>query len=106
MEHLTKDQIEENKYSRARKRIEQLKKFYKYVMIYVIVNVFISFFKIRNYMDNGDSFLEALLNFDTYIVWIIWGFFLLLQAVKTFKAYAFLGKNWEERKIKEYMDDR
>ena len=106
MEHPTKEQLEENKYLRAKKRIDQLKKFYKSVMIYVIVNFFISFFKVRNYMDNGDSFLEALSNFDTYIVWIIWGFFLLLQAVKTFKADAFLGKNWEERKIKEYMNER
>ena len=106
MEYQTKDQIEEAKYLRAKKRIEQIKKFYKHVMIYLIVNLFISFFKVRDYMREGDTFMEALENLDVYIVWIIWGFFLLLQAVKTFNANMILGSDWEERKIKEYMNEK
>lgn len=106
MEYQDKNQREEKKYLRAKKRIEEIKKFYKHLMVYLVVNLFISFFKIKDYMEDGDSLIETLSYFDVYIVWVIWGFFLLLNAVKTFNANVFLGSDWEERKIKEYMNEK
>lgn len=106
MENNTKEQIQDAKYIRARKRIDEIKKFYKHLMIYIVVNLFISFFKVRDYIEDGDTFLESLTRFDTYIVWVVWGFFVLLQAIRTFNANMFLGSDWEERKIKEYMNEK
>ena len=106
MEYQDKSQIEEQKYMRAKKRIEEIRKFYKHLMVYVLVNFFISFFKVRDYMEDGDTFMEALSNFDVYIVWVIWGFFLLLNAIKTFNTSMILGSDWEERKIKEFMNEK
>ncbi len=93
-------------YVRAKKRVEQLKKFYRALAIYIVVNIIISGFKIADYMEDGDTFYEALFNIDTYIVWIIWGIFIVLSALKTFKTNAFLGSDWEDRKIKEYMNEK
>jgi hypothetical protein len=93
------------RYQRAKKRTEQLRKFYKHLVTYVIVNMFISGYKINEYMDRGDTFEEAFLNLDTFIVWIVWGAFVLLQAVKTFRPGIVMGVDWEERKIREIMNE-
>jgi hypothetical protein len=93
------------RYQRAKKRTDQLRKFYKHLVTYIIVNLFISGYKILEYMDRGDSFEEAFLNLDTFIVWIVWGAFVALQAVRTFKPGIVMGADWEERKIREIMND-
>ena len=92
------------RYQRAKKRTEAIRKFYKHLVTYVIVNMFISGYKVNEYMEQGDTFEEAFFNLDTFIVWIVWGAFVLLQAVKTFNPTMFMGADWEERKIKELMD--
>lgn len=93
------------KYLRAKKRTDMIRKFYKHLAVYVIVNTIISFYKVRDYMRDGDSFEEAFLQLDTFIVWLVWGVFVILQAVRTFKSNVILGADWEEKKIREYMNE-
>ena len=101
------DNPEMNKrYLRAKKKTEMIRKFYKHLAIYIIVNTIISFYKVRGYMRDGDSFDEAFFQLDTFIVWMVWGVFVVLQAIKTFKANAILGADWEEKKIREFMNER
>ena len=92
MEDLNK----ENKYIRARERVEALKKFYGNLTSYVLV---ISGLAALNYWVNGWSYM--------WFLWAAfgWGIGLAFQAVKTFNLNPFLGKDWEERKIKEFMND-
>ena len=92
MEDLNK----ENKYIRARERVEALKKFYGNLTSYVLV---ISGLAALNYWVNGWSYM--------WFLWAAfgWGIGLAFQAVKTFNLNPFLGKDWEERKIKEFMKD-
>lgn len=92
-------------YQRAKKRTEALRKFYKHLIIYVVVNIVISSYKVNEYLDKGYSFEEALFNIDTLAVWVVWGVFVLLQAFRTFNPSMVLGTDWEERKIREYMDE-
>lgn len=106
MQNEKNSQAQEAKYMKAKKRIDEMRKFYKHLTVYLIVNLFISFFKINNYMDDGDTLLEALSTFDTYIVWMVWGFFLILQWVRTFNKNMFLGSDWEERKLRQYMNEK
>lgn len=83
-----------------------LRKFYKHLVVYVVINIIISGIKIYDYMGDGYSFEEALFTLDTYITWLVWGAFVLLQAVRTFKSNVILGADWEERKIREYMNEK
>ena len=92
------------RYLRAKKRTEAIKKFYKHLLVYFFVNSIISFYKVRGYMRGGDSFEEAFFQLDTFIVWIIWGVFVLLQALRIFKTNMILGSDWEE-KNQEYMNE-
>ncbi len=99
------DANRKKKYLRAKKRTEELRKFYKHVIIYVVVNLAISIFKLRVYMRDGESFEEVMGRLDMYIVWIIWGVFLLLQAIKTYRSNVILGSDWEEKKIRQFMNE-
>lgn len=106
MSNQSKHSMEESHYLRARKRLDEIKKFYRHLFIYVVINLLISGLKIRGYMQDGDTFMEALNTFDVYVVWLVWGFFVIVQAVRTFKTNVFLGADWEERKIKEFMNEK
>ena len=85
--------MEDEKYQRAKKRVRELKDFYQHFMVYVAVN---SFLIILNMVTSTDHwwFIYPLLG---------WGIGLAAHAIATFSGGLF-SKNWEERKIKEYME--
>lgn len=95
----------QQKYLRVKKRMGELRKFYKHVAIYILVNIFISGFKIREYMKDEYTFEEAFQKLDVYFVWIVWGVFVILQGIRTYNSKMILGSEWEERKIREYMNE-
>ena len=101
----SKDTEKHQRYLRAKKQTEMIKKFYQHLVVYLVANIIISVYKVREYMGDGDSFEEAFFQLDTFIVWIVWGVFVILQAIKTFKTNAILGVDWEEKKIREFMDE-
>ena len=55
-------------------------------------------------MNEGESFVEAFFEFETFGLWFVWGIGLAFHAFGAFGKDLILGKNWEERKIREYMD--
>lgn len=85
----------ENRYLRAKERVQELKKFYGNLTAYVVV---ISMLAIVNYLTfwGYKWFLWAALG---------WGIGLFFHAVKTFNLNPFFSRDWEERKIKEFMED-
>lgn len=97
---------EEKRYLKAKKRIEELKQFYKHLVVYIVVNTFISSRKIIRNLDNGETLNEAFFDSSTFIVWFFWGIAIVLQAFKVFGFDLFMGKNWEEQKIKELMNKK
>ena len=86
----------ENKYMRAKKKVACIKKFYTSLLSYV---VFISLLAGLNYYTNGLS--------KPWFLWAAfgWGIAIVIQAFKTFEWLPFMGRNWEDKKIKEYMDN-
>lgn len=79
----------------AKEKVEKLKGFYSHFTIYLI---FIPIFICLNYF--GGS------NFPWAIFPIVgWGFGVAGHASETFGWNPFFGKGWEERKIKEFMDN-
>jgi len=85
----------ENKYFRAKERVEELKKFYSNLTSYVLV---IAFLAAINYYTNGWSY--------AWFLWAAfgWGIGIVFHAVKAFQWNPYFNKDWEERKIKEFMD--
>lgn len=94
-------------YLRAKKRVEKLKGYYSHFSVYIIINIIISFFKIKSDYDGGDTFTEALLDLDNYSLWFWWGIGIAFHTYGVFGSrLLFMNKEWEDRKIKEYMDEK
>lgn len=93
------------KRERAKNKVEKLKRFYSHLTVYLIVNVFIMGIHLRNNLDSWDSFTTELSNFGTWSTWLVWGVILAIHAFSVFVFPAVLGYDWEERKIKELMDE-
>ena len=85
----------ENKYLRAKERVEELKKFYGHLTSYIIVMIGLG---IINYWVNEWRYM--------WFLWAAfgWGIGILAHAIGTFNLNPFFGKDWEQRKIKEYME--
>ena len=89
---------------RAKKRIEELKGFYVHFGVYICVNVFLTVKHIYGDLENGFTFTESILEISSYGIWVFWGIGVIYHALKVFSFDFLLGKNWEDRKIKEYMN--
>ncbi|PQZ47970.1 MULTISPECIES: 2TM domain-containing protein [Bacillus] len=80
-------------YLRAKKRVENLKAFYIHLTVYILVNLML-------FLINVSS--------DSSKLWFLyplggWGIGIVIHGLTTF-PFGIFGKEWEERKIKEYME--
>lgn len=92
----------ETKYVKAKKRVDQLKGFYNHFAFYAVINGFFICRRIYNDISNGDSFLEAFTEISNYRLFFWWGLILIFHGINVYK-FNFLGKKWEERKLKEII---
>jgi sensor histidine kinase YesM len=96
METSTQSQSKfDDSYIRARGHVEELKKFYGSLISYFF---FIPFFILINYWTSWD--------FKWFWFPIIgWGIGLVIHALKVFVNDGSLGRNWEKRKIEQFMKE-
>jgi len=85
---------EEERYFKARKRVEEIKGFYGNLVAFIVVNI-------------GLLVVNLLVTpkhlwFYWPLLW--WGIGVAVHGMKVFNRMPFLGKDWEENKIKEFMD--
>ncbi|MFP9118625.1 2TM domain-containing protein [Flavobacterium sp. RNTU_13] len=88
---------------RARRKVKALKGFYKHLAIYIVVNsalLVMSFYK-GEYLHKEQ---QEFWSFQTFSTAIFWGIGVLCHAFNTFGMGVIFGNDWEERKIKEYLD--
>jgi len=90
---------EEDSYIRAKKKLEKIVGFYWHLASYVIVNAFL-IITIATHLDADESIWK----FGTFATAFFWGIGLSFHFIGVFGTSLFFGKNWEERKIKEFMD--
>ncbi|MDX1414694.1 MAG: 2TM domain-containing protein [Candidatus Promineifilaceae bacterium] len=86
---------EEIKYQRAKERVETLRGFYIHLTVYVIVNLFL-------------FLLNIFVSPDTlWFYWPLlgWGIAIVLHAVSVFGSGRMSSANWEEKKIREIMEE-
>ena len=84
----------EERYFKAKKRVEEIKGFYGNLTSYIVVNIF---FLILN-LSTSPKHLWF------YWPMLGWGIGVVIHGMKVFNCLPFLGKDWEEQKIKEFMD--
>jgi hypothetical protein len=85
---------EEQKYIRAKKKVENIKGFYANILSYIIVIPFLAIINLK---------------FSPEFHWFWfpaagWGIGLIFHAFGVYGYDFIFGKDWEDRKIKEYMD--
>ena len=85
---------EEESYKRAKKRVGELRGFYEHLIAYVVVNIMLV---IINLVTSPDTLWF-------YWVTVFWGIGVIWHAISVFGKRGKLGKNWEEKKIKELME--
>jgi uncharacterized membrane protein YhaH (DUF805 family) len=84
----------DEKYEEAKKRVKQLKAFYNHLLIYIVINALL--FAINFVVSPGAWWF--------YWITIFWGIGVLWQGLAIVSRRRFLGKDWEDKKIKEYME--
>lgn len=94
MELIMENQEYEN-YKKAQKKVSDIKGFYGHLITYVLVNAVLIFINLR-YSPQYLWFLWPMLS---------WGVGLLINGIIVFDAIPFLNKNWEERKIKQFIEE-
>lgn len=101
---MEKNTVSEN-YTRAKKRVDEIKKFYKHFAVYLVINFIFIGRRIYTDIRFGDSFFEAFTDIDNYGFFFWWGVFLIVHAIKVFGFPSLFNKDWEERKVKEFMNE-
>ena len=81
-------------YERARRRVKEVKGFYNHLIVYIIVNIFLVILNVV--VSPGIWWF--------YWVTIFWGIGLTIQGLSLYVNRGVFSKDWEERKIKEYME--
>ncbi|TDE02390.1 2TM domain-containing protein [Flavobacterium hiemivividum] len=84
----------EERYFKAKKRVEEIKGFYGNLIAYIIVNIGLLALNLVT-SPNHLWFYWPMLG---------WGIGVIIHGMKVFNYMPFLRKDWEEQKIKEFME--
>ncbi len=87
--------MNDERYEKAKKRVEELKKFYGNLVTYVAINIILIIINL----------VTSPKHLWFYWVTIFWGIAILLHASRVFILRGrLLGEEWEEKKIRELME--
>jgi len=92
-------------YLRAKKKVETLKGFYSHLGVYIIVNTLIVLSAANVFSGGKTDFYD----WGNYVTPIFWGIGLASHAIYVFfemKVNNNFLKRWEERKIKQFLEDQ
>lgn len=84
------------RYQRARNRVKELKGFYIHLLVYFVVNIFVI---VARYLKHQPQ------EFHFGSLPVLWGIVILIHAGSVFLPQFFLGRNWEEKKIRSLMQE-
>ena len=101
---------EQSKYDRAKKKVEAIKGFYSHLKAYIIVNliIFILRANVISYIRGGEVDtldFQRWLDWNTYLTPVLWGIGLAIHGLYVFQHKISFFKRWEERKLKEFMEE-
>ncbi|KAF2332596.1 2TM domain-containing protein [Flavobacterium daemonense] len=85
---------EAERYYQAQKRVKEIKEFYQHLTVYILCNPIVI---VVNLM-TSPGYLWCL-----YCVFG-WGFAIVMHGLAAFRYSPFFNKEWEARKIQEFLD--
>ncbi|RAR70103.1 2TM domain-containing protein [Flavobacterium aciduliphilum] len=91
--------VSNEEYFIAYKRVKRIKAFYTHFIIYLMVNVGL----VLNACFDQNSW-GPLVELKSYATAFFWGIGIVAHGMSVFGRELFFGSNWEERKIKEFMN--
>lgn len=95
------NRTQEERYDIAFKRVQKIKGFYVHLLVYVLVNL--GLIAMRAYrMDTLDG---NFWNWQTLNTAFFWGIGLVAHGASVFGKDLFLGKDWEKRKMDEFLKE-
>ncbi len=99
-----KEFSKEYRYERAQSKMQNLRAFYIHLVVYFIANSVISVAKVIRNVNNGETLNDAIFDFATIALWLIWGVAIAFHAFSVYGLDMLLGKNWETKQLKKYMN--
>lgn len=86
-------------YYMAKERVERIKGFYGHLVSYIVINLALYVINLVTYPND--------FWFDYWFYWqlLIWGIGLVFHAIIVFYSFSFFGKEWEEKKVKQFMQE-
>jgi len=99
MEINNQNNFDQQAYKRAQARLRKLKGFYVHFAAYIIVNALILFSRYNN-LDAHENFFS----FHVFSTAFYWGIGLTAHAASVFAPNFIFGRNWEEKKMKQFME--
>ncbi|MBE8726950.1 2TM domain-containing protein [Flavobacterium hungaricum] len=85
---------EAERYYQAQKKVKEIKKFYEHLTVYVLVNPIVMVVNLTTSPEHL-WFLYCLFG---------WGIAIVMNGLKAFNYAPFFDKEWEERKIREIIE--
>ncbi len=83
------------RYQKAKKQVQEIKGFYSHLLSFVVVMIIIIYINLK-YTPEVLWFIWTLLG---------WGIGVLLHGMRVFNFFPFFNKDWEEKKIKQFMEE-
>lgn len=89
--------LKEEAYLKAQAKVKKIMGFYRHLIVYILVNIFLI---VLNNSYSGNHFWS----FSTFSTAFFWGIGLGFHALGVFVPDMIFGKSWENRMMKKYMD--
>ena len=85
---------ETERYYQAQKRVKEIRGFYEHLIVFILVTIILI---VINLMTSPEYL---------WFLWCImgWGIGVVFHGLKVFGISPFFNKEWEERKIKEFLE--
>ena len=94
--------LDTDKYNRAKKKMEEIKGFYTHLTVYLVINTLLILLQLGVFQ-NGFANIE-MPSWSYFTTPFFWGIGLLFHGLYVFQDRLRFFKDWEDRKIKEFMD--
>lgn len=98
-------------YKIAQKRVKKIKRFYRHLTVYIVVNLLIVYFGFRGIDLLEFKNPEVDTNLTFWLFWnvlstpILWGIGVLIHGLIVFRPGIGILKNWEERQMKKFLEE-